>query len=72
MREILTISVDKELKNKVERAAKRLRVSKSELVKKAIEKYIVKEEFEELRNMLIPYAEKAGYFTDEDVFKDIS
>jgi Ribbon-helix-helix protein, copG family. len=72
MREILTISVDKALKTKVERAAKRLKVSKSELVKKAIEKYIVKEEFRELRALLIPYAEKAGYFTDEDVFKDIS
>jgi predicted transcriptional regulator len=72
MREILTISVDKALKIKVERAAKRLKVSKSELVKKAIEKYIAKEEFRELRNLLIPYAEKAGYFTDEDVFKDIS
>jgi metal-responsive CopG/Arc/MetJ family transcriptional regulator len=72
MREILTISVDKALKTKVERAAKRLKVSKSELVKKAIEKYIIKEEFNELRALLIPYAEKAGYFTDEDVFKDIS
>jgi metal-responsive CopG/Arc/MetJ family transcriptional regulator len=72
MREILTISLDKALKTKVERAAKQLKVSKSELVKKAIEKYIVKEEFRELRALLIPYAEKAGYFTDEDVFKDIS
>jgi metal-responsive CopG/Arc/MetJ family transcriptional regulator len=72
MREILTISVDKTLKSKVEKAAKRLKVSRSELVKRAIEKYIVKEEFRELRALLIPYAEKAGYFTDEDVFKDIS
>jgi metal-responsive CopG/Arc/MetJ family transcriptional regulator len=72
MREILTISVDKALKTKVERAAKRLKVSKSELVKKAIEKYIVKEELQDIRALLIPYAEKAGYFTDEDVFKDIS
>jgi predicted transcriptional regulator len=72
MREILTISVDKALKNKIERVAKRLKVSKSELVKKAIEKYIVREEFRELRAMLIPYAEKAGYLTDEDVFKDYS
>jgi predicted transcriptional regulator len=72
MREILTISVDKALKNKVERAAKRLHVSKSELVKMAIEKYIVKEEFNELRNILMPYAERAGYYTDEDVFRDIS
>jgi metal-responsive CopG/Arc/MetJ family transcriptional regulator len=72
MREILTISVDKALKIKVERAAKRLKVSKSELVKKAIEKYIVKEELQDIRSLLIPYAEKAGYFTEEDVFKDIS
>ncbi|OHD68240.1 MAG: CopG family transcriptional regulator [Spirochaetes bacterium RBG_16_49_21] len=72
MREILTISVDKALKTKVERAAKRLKVSKSELVKKAIEKYIVKEELQDIRALLMPYAEKAGYFTDEDVFKDIS
>lgn len=72
MREILTISVDRALKMKVEKAAKRLKVSKSELVKKAIEKYIVKEEFQELRSLLVPHAEKAGYFTDEDVFKDIS
>jgi len=72
MREILTISIDKALKNKIERVAKRLKVSKSEIVKKAIEKYIVREEFRELRAMLIPYAEKAGYLTDEDVFKDYS
>ncbi|MCU0849510.1 MAG: ribbon-helix-helix domain-containing protein [Spirochaetes bacterium] len=72
MREILTVSLDRALKTRVEKAAKRLHVSKSELVKKAIEKYIAKEEFHELRSLLMPYAEKAGYFTDEDVFKNIS
>ena len=72
MREILTISVDKALKTKVGKAAKRLKISKSELVKKAIEKYILHEEFYDLRTTLIPFAGKAGYFTDEDVFNDIS
>ena len=43
-----------------------------EYIKKAIEKYIAHEELKEIRNILIPYAEKAGYFTDEDIFKDIS
>jgi hypothetical protein len=52
--------VDKAVKNKIERIAKRLKVSKCELVKKAIEKYIVREEFRESRAMLIPHAEKAG------------
>jgi len=72
MREILSISIDKKLKDKVERAAEMLRVSKSELVKKAIEKYIAHEELKELRSILVPYGEKAGYFTDEDIFNDIS
>jgi len=72
MREILTISIDSKLKSKVEKAAEKFNVSKSELVKKAIEKYILHEEFQEIRSILIPYGEKAGYFTDEDIFNDIS
>ncbi|GEM_PF-735804 len=72
MREILTISIDSKLKEKVEKAAEKFNVSKSELVKKAIEKYILHEEFQEIRSMLIPFGEKAGYFTDEDIFKDFS
>lgn len=72
MREILSISIDKSLKDKVNDVAKRFHISKSELVKKAIEKYIVHQEFQELREILIPYAEKAGYYSDEDIFNDIS
>lgn len=72
MREILTISIDSKLKNKIEKTAIKFNVSKSELVKKAIEKYIVHEEFHELRSILVPYAEKAGYFTDEDIFEHFS
>jgi predicted transcriptional regulator len=72
MREILTISVDHALKTKLNKTAKKLHVTRSELVKRAIEKYIVKEEIIDIRNILIPYAEKAGYYTDDDVFNDIS
>jgi metal-responsive CopG/Arc/MetJ family transcriptional regulator len=72
MREILSISLDKSLKDKVEKTAERLSVSKSELVKKAIEKYISHEELKEIRAMLVPYGEKAGFYTDEDIFNKIS
>ena len=72
MREILSISIDAKLKSKVEKAAEKFNVSKSELVKKAIEKYILHEEFQEIRSTLIPYGEKAGYYTDEDIFRDFS
>jgi hypothetical protein len=30
------------------------------------------EEFDELRERFVPLGEKAGYFTDEDVFKIMS
>ncbi len=72
MREILSISIDSQLKNKVERAAKKFNISKSELVKNAIKKYILQQELDEIRETLIPYAEKAGFFTDEDIFKEFS
>ncbi len=72
MREILTISIDKNLKQKVNKAAEMLNVSKSELIKKAIEKYIAHEELRQIRSILLPYGEKAGYYTDEDIFNEIS
>lgn len=72
MREILSISVDKSLKEKVEQAAERFNISKSELIKKAIEKYIAHAELREIREKLIPLAEESGYFSDEDIFKDFS
>jgi len=72
MREILSVSLDKTLKDKVVKAAEKFHISKSELIKKAIEKYIAHEELREIRNILIPHAEKAGYFADNDIFKDIS
>lgn len=72
MREILSISLDKNLKNKIEKTATKLSVSKSELVKKAIEKYISHEELKDIRSILVPYGEKSGFYTDEDIFKEIS
>jgi len=72
MREILTISIDPKLKNEVDRISEKMHISKSELVKKALEKYILHQEFSDIRETLLPYGEKAGYYTDEDIFNDIS
>ncbi len=72
MREVLSVSVDKKLKRKLNNASKRFKISRSELVKLAVEKYITHEDFRELRALLIPYAERAKCFTDEDIFEDIS
>lgn len=57
MSEIITINVDKDLQSRIDRASAR---------------FFSNKEIEALRTILVPYGEKAGYFTDEDVFKDIS
>ncbi len=72
MREILSVSIDEKLNKKVIKAAKRFKLSKSDLVKLALEKYIAHEDLRELRAILVPYAEKRGYLSDEDIFNDIS
>lgn len=46
--------------------------SRSEVVRDALRERIALARFEEARRRLIPYAEVAGYLTDEDVFQDVS
>jgi len=70
MRALITVSVDPALKKRVEVFAKKHKMNRSELVKNALQRYMNIQEFEELRERFVPLGEKAGYFTDEDVFKD--
>ena len=72
MREILSISIDKDLKKRINEASKLYAISKSEIVKRALNKYLLHRELEELRFLLIPYGEKSGFLTDDDIFKEIS
>ncbi len=70
MREILSVSIGAKLKKKIDTAAKKYKVSKSELVKNALEKFLLSEEFYSVREKLMPYAAKKGYLTDEDIYRD--
>ena len=72
MREILSVSIDKDLKKRINEASKLYAISKSEVVKRALNKYLLHRELEELRSLLIPYGEKSGFLTDDDIFKEIS
>ena len=72
MREVVSISLDKKTKAKLDKYAKRRSVKRSVLVKEALNKYLIVEELKEKRNELRPYAEKQGFFSEEDLFKVIS
>ncbi len=68
----ITIRIDDALEAQLEAACARSGKSKSDLVREALRKQLVREEFLQLRGEIMPFAEERGYLTDEDVFEDVS
>ena len=68
----LTIRLPPELERKLRKLSKHQQRSASDLVRESLRRYLAVEELRAIRAKLRPYAQKAGYFTDEDVFKDVS
>ena len=73
MRKILSLSInDDEIVKKLDIFVKNSHSNRSEIVKKALRQYFYLQEMKNLRSDLRNYAEKQGYFTDEDIFKVVS
>jgi metal-responsive CopG/Arc/MetJ family transcriptional regulator len=72
MRQTITISLPKPIKQKLDKLTKLEQINRSDIVREALREYLVKQEFRRLRKMLVPEAEKRGIYTDEDVFRKVS
>lgn len=68
----LTIRIDDELETQLNRIAKETHRTKSDLVRDMLRRQTALAAFELARERLVPLAEKAGYLTDEDVFRAFS
>jgi predicted transcriptional regulator len=68
----LTIRIDDKLEQELNRLAESQHKTKSEVARELLRRYILVRELDEIRERLKPYAEAAGYLTDEDFFRDIS
>lgn len=68
----LTVRLDSEMERDLDELCAETGKSRSEIVREALRRQLMLLRFERHRRALIPYAEAAGYFTDEDVFRDIS
>ncbi len=68
----LTIRLDPELETQLDRLAERTGRSRSEIVREALRRQLAVSQFQELRKRMMPFAEAAGYLTDEDVFREVS
>ncbi|MFQ5721689.1 MAG: CopG family ribbon-helix-helix protein [Candidatus Aminicenantales bacterium] len=72
MENTITIRLPKKLQEELYIVAKTEKTSRSEIIRKAIARYIAVKRFQQLRKKVLPFAEAEGLLTDEDVFKAIS
>ena len=70
MADVLTIRLDRDLAKRLARLSKRLGRTRSDLARDALRRQLTLLQFEEVRQRTAPFAEAAGYLTDEDVFRD--
>ncbi len=72
MNDAVTIRLDRALARLLAQVSRRLGRSRSEVVRDALRRQLALLQFEEIRRRVAPFAEAAGYLTDEDVFRDVS
>jgi len=68
MRKSISISLPEELNREIDRVLKQTSLTRSELVRAALEEYLFKLRFKKLRQRLVAKAREKGIYTDEDVF----
>jgi predicted transcriptional regulator len=64
----LTLRVPDDLDEALERQSAALGISKSDLAREALRRYLHVAEFRALRAKMVPHAQAIGIHTDEDVF----
>jgi predicted transcriptional regulator len=68
----LTIRLDKDLSDLLNKASRRSGRNRSEVAREALRRQLRISQFEALRRKIMPFAEARGYLTDDDVFADVS
>jgi predicted DNA-binding protein len=72
MRTVLSISLPGKISSELDAYAKSTGRNKSDIVKESISLYLWETKYKALRKSLGAKAKKAGFVTDEDIFKAVS
>ena len=72
MKSAITIRLDDELDKMLNQVSRNLRRSRSEVIRDSLRRQLSILLFEDLRRQALPLAEKKGFLTDDDIFREIS
>jgi predicted transcriptional regulator len=68
----VTIRLDPDLEEQLDELVRQSGRSRSEIVREALRRELLRMQFEQLRERVMPFAEARGLLTDEDVFRQVS
>jgi len=68
----VTIRLDEKLAQKLDHVAERSGRTRSDIIRDALRRQLAIAILDEIREELVPLAEKRGVYTDEDVFRELS
>jgi predicted transcriptional regulator len=72
MSNTITIRLDEKLAKKLAHVAERSGRTRSDVIRDALRRQLAITILDEVREELVPLAEKQGIYTDEDVFRKLS
>ena len=72
MKQNVTISLPEKINSDLGKIARDEGISKSQIVRNALEDYIFIKKFRSLRSKMVAKAQAQGVFTDDNVFENIS
>jgi metal-responsive CopG/Arc/MetJ family transcriptional regulator len=72
MRDTVTISLPKAVRQELDRVAKQEGVSRSDVMRQSLEEFLFVRRFRALRSRMMAAAQAQGIHTDEDVFDRVS
>ena len=72
MSNTITIRLDEKLATKLAHVAERSGRTRSDVIRDALRRQLAITILDEVREELVPLAEKQGIYTDEDVFRKLS
>jgi len=72
MRESISVSLPESVKAELDRFTQAEGISRSDLIRQALQEYLLVRKFRTLRSRMMLQAQGRGIYTDEDVFERIS
>ncbi len=72
MQSTVTIRLDRQLQRQLDQVCRKMRRTRSDVVRDALRRQLSLLRFEQLRRQAMPFAEARGYLTDEDVSRHVS